>query len=1650
MSSSKAGGGEKNHGEVEVRSKFGPVRIELFDHQLSRVAIGFGHLKSRVAAGVYSLQYSAGTAHGEDLIRVESGRSVTKEVDLPFPAVAPISASTTTHEFHTGPAMHLSRHPLMNYHGVGGCLMIFVRTVDGDGRAPVPVEQLSLRDAALRPVGNLAADAQREDDYGWAALCAEVKPGGYALRWEPPPSRPTSKRGGTTPQPVDQSLWVSPGWATMVFIAHRSEPRELQPVAAALGPNHPLVHNAGPGVLERQSASIHMTQLGRGFDPGPDAWAVRSGQVSEGDLREAQVNQALDLALAGLRTGTPIVPDDLLDLLLQSKFKNPMLGIVGAHALLQRREPNWKLFDLVVQNLERVTLGHPDVAALRLLGKLRRGRETGTKLPPLAWPPMIYAGYRGVIERDWQEQSSLIAEGSLAERAAATLLLESPWTCWQAVEMREPPPALKPQPKPRAKPKITLPNLSRFIEFASDPETDEGRTVRQFAFAAKVSADDLFERVAETPDPAVERVSRHIASLREMGEDVDLSNLSLDSFRQTGLPVSAVEKAIQTLMSAPTPSAPPKPPTAPTAKPSATAPPPASIQGGPEMTTFAPAAASNAGGLTFKRSQKFLEGAANVGLQINAAGDQQVAAALVADQPFPDRMIELGSISVSAEAGEKIVFGEGRGKVSFGAHAGASAGIGVYPQPQEMLKTLKRAGLNDPSAPGLNFEADAAHSYVLLRWGYDLGAAATGALALGASVKFGVEAEREGLYAVVRRLPKTTGARTALGKAVASWALPRQIKSPADIEPGTWVIAEVEGSVAVKVGAKYGYEFNWVREAVSLGGLTGDVGLRVQLGVAATLGFSASGQYSVVVSRESLDPESRTLRLRLFKLRKKGWDFAFNAGATVQGDFDQLLPPNFSDFVAAVFNVNALQVLKDLEKWTNPDSKLADLLGAELVDEANELLAAVTGVDPKTQFNAARGRLQGFIKQWHALPHDAASAVYKIVKEHSPGLAAFRDTLGRFAKAAPANAAGLFGDALSRVDFFQTPAGMWLEAVAERGVMSLLSDVAEIKKAQEVARKTLAVLDGSVVEAALKNFQAFVDSRLRIDKLQQFAATDFDKVDKWLKARLAAFLDKQLSELKLEDLEKVRKVVHTLFSKQEEFYRQAKEALTRKYEFEFIGKYQKSTASTALVDVEFDFKPDGASSDNALLTGLLQGALGGNLDAILVNRHDGVRLNQGVLTHEIKRSSHVEVTLPYFHSELDHINRSLASARAVDADGERLLVYDLDAEDVVTRRNVRDSRLSLGAQITAGGVRVHRAAGEADGFRYSYTFRQAVRDMKRAHLQYQLKSYVESYFAGQFGGERQPFDTWVGDLDTAIEEAEHNGKDNFGHTLIALEVSVPGAAVAAWQSAPAEKKARAYMDMSRALQAKLRQLIPFSHFQNPERYRDLAPSYALLVYSSLPVSTNIKQEGGALALNRDTDVYWDWVSDELREKVVRDPRTVAALGAKAAAVQSMLAALGGFGSVAGHYAPGEVSDMLHVVLNTAAGKALLKSLLAVEVEVIKGARDAGLALAKFLSGAKSKPTEAVKALAEFGEKLTDTFNNKIDSVYQGEALRPLGTMAFLEAARALNPAAGEGASAMLDLIVLKQASQFPPGDFLRSKQPAAQEVARHERLISLA
>ena len=145
------------------------------------------------------------------------------------------------------------------------------------------------------------------------------------------------------------------------------------------------------------------------------------------------------------------------------------------------------------------------------------------------------------------------------------------------------------------------------------------------------------------------------------------------------------------------------------------------------------------------------------------------------------------------------------------------------------------------------------------------------------------------------------------------------------------------------------------------------------------LGYNASGTFALMLSRESAAKE---IRARVFKLSKKGWNFALNADAAVKPKTTDFLPGTFEEFVASVFGLNPAKLIDDLEtlrKWTNPDTDLAGLLAGAGVNYVTDLVHQVTDINPQNNFDDAMKRVTNLLDRWNDLPHDVATRLWKLV-----------------------------------------------------------------------------------------------------------------------------------------------------------------------------------------------------------------------------------------------------------------------------------------------------------------------------------------------------------------------------------------------------------------------------------------------------------------------------------------------------------------------------------------------------------------------------------------------------------------------------------------------------------------------------------------------
>ncbi len=1049
----------------------------------------------------------------------------------------------------------------------------------------------------------------------------------------------------------------------------------------------------------------------------------------------------------------------------------------------------------------------------------------------------------------------------------------------------------------------------------------------------------------------------------------------------------------------------------------------------------------------FKKDRAFLDGAADASIQIDVPQPQGLALAVSRNTQFPPGMVKLGTVKACVKGERAIAFGNGgRGSISFSGAAEAFQGLGVYESQQELMADL---ALRNPVIDGLNLGAIGAARYVALNWGYQMSGKASGSVALspGITATFGTEGKRSAFFAVVRAFEEDPKAASAIAATLDSWRLPRQVPEKG-LDPGVWILTEVNASIGVQLGAQLGYEYNWIRN-VGLQGLSGAIGLRIQAAAEVTLGCSASGKFALVMGRESFDPGENKIRLRLYKLRQKGWQFALNTNVNVTPATGGLLPNQMDDFVGGIFGVSGPQIIEDLKvvrQWVDPRTPLENLASEFLVDFANKKLRGETGLDAKKIYTEAHSRILGFLDQWDNLGHHASSYLWSTIAGKDEAAARqLRRTIDALAGADDSAVADFVRDTIGRVDYFNRPAGRWLAAVAANRLVDVLANREEFQAVRAASKVAKDLLDGGVINHLVQ----YVNERLSLDAIRN---ADLQTMDKGLKRKLGEFLGGPVDALKLEE---IRSAIDELLKKGGRLYAEGVKVLNRTYGFSVAYSYQKASTKTALIDAVVDL------DKNQRMASVLREAIDGEFRKLLTTT-SGVTLREAVLTHHIERRSHLQLTIPHLDFSSGRLDAAFARME-VREDNGRLFLYELQAESEFERRRWKSS-LAASLDLAAGresGLRRFGAPGErTPEATTSYVFRQAMKNMSVTHLKSQLRPLVPHYFKDEFGAEAGTLDFWASALDQLTDQLKDNGVHEIGNTLLSLEVALPGKVLLNWLKAPEKKNDPVYLDMSRRIQMALRRLVKFCFFEDIRNYGEVSgPAAAVLVYSCLPVSTAARLSASqGLRLNLPDDVYWQFndpmAQVDLLPAMVAYPGAVQRLRFAIREIHDLLVNSPDMAGMAGFYTEDELQDIQRAaleagMLSSGGGIPHLRGmLLRMENRVIRNAVSAGRQMARFVEKGAKDPDGALEALTKFGLELTAAFNADLFTNYvPKQNLQNLGLIVFLEASRALGGGLGEVEPvAVLDVCVLDDDAPFPPDGFL-SSGALPQDIPIAQRII---
>jgi hypothetical protein len=368
------------------------AEITVLDGDQRTVAKGLVRLEQELPAGLYKVRVRVGPTLAEKLVSLDENRQVLfPPADIPSPI--PLERTARRNEAHTAAAIEASQKPLDNF-GTGASILIFTREPprSESARPTSPQQNPATGLSLLTESGQILADIEQRatvqaEGHPYAGWRGNVNPGAYRLRLE--------RKDGTA---IERAIYVSPYTQVQVFLQVTDY----------------LLNDGSTQRIADISGSAIVISPEQEFGP------------------QRQRMRLAELARYALTQTRRILSDGLLGELLDEKFDDPMLGLLGAHLLLRDKPDDRQQFVIVMNNLLRL-LGpdHPDVRAL-----WRRRADGDTRVPlELESPPMLRRSWDVALEGG-EGHSDALSEGptSIADK----ILPDAPWLIWRTASADRP------------------------------------------------------------------------------------------------------------------------------------------------------------------------------------------------------------------------------------------------------------------------------------------------------------------------------------------------------------------------------------------------------------------------------------------------------------------------------------------------------------------------------------------------------------------------------------------------------------------------------------------------------------------------------------------------------------------------------------------------------------------------------------------------------------------------------------------------------------------------------------------------------------------------------------------------------------------------------------------------------------------------------------------------------------------------------------------------------------------------------------------------------------------------------------------------------------------------------------------------------------
>lgn len=362
---------------VRLGSPDAGAEILVLDARRRKLAGGIGSVNAMLADGVYKARFQAGDAVTDILFEVAGGPLELAGPPLSLSSPAPLSGTSTNHDYHAAPARLLHQIPIRKL-GEGSEIRVFVRN---------PAKQLLQGPALALCQGLRIATLDGETlldlgDCGATDVDAGFSAGGVGV---PCATYLLTQFDEARQINIALPVFAGTGWTTMVFLdLDRSRPYVLPDLA---------------------SASVVLCRIGTAFDP---------------DSPQLRLLEFVKRSLADAR---PAVDAERILGCLRDAGDNPMLGILAGHALLLDRERHAPALSRLLDALLDLVPDHPDVVALQLALGRSPGGAVPVRVPMLqsSWDILVRHSIADPAILDgmaWLHRADVVGSGRL-------------WVTWQ-------------------------------------------------------------------------------------------------------------------------------------------------------------------------------------------------------------------------------------------------------------------------------------------------------------------------------------------------------------------------------------------------------------------------------------------------------------------------------------------------------------------------------------------------------------------------------------------------------------------------------------------------------------------------------------------------------------------------------------------------------------------------------------------------------------------------------------------------------------------------------------------------------------------------------------------------------------------------------------------------------------------------------------------------------------------------------------------------------------------------------------------------------------------------------------------------------------------------------------------------------------------